>query len=149
MDNVNNLINLTNLQIVKNLSSYLDIPINLNDFITTLNEMNYDIDLKRNIITQGECIIIDTINSIKSHIRHLNRFVEGSSAFNLIAYDTMLDDCNKLHLIVINRGPDLHGLLRTLGEKKLTNIFSELFDIVIDHKQEDKLEYFTKCKLAF
>ena len=149
MDNVNNLINLTNLQIVKNLSSYLDIPINLNDFITTLNEMNYDIDLKRNIITQGECIIIDTINSIKSHIRHLNRFVEGSSAFNLIAYDTMLDDCNKLHLIEINRGPDLHGLLRTLGEKKLTNIFSELFDIVIDHKQEDKLEYFTKCKLAF
>jgi hypothetical protein len=61
----------------------------------------------------------------------------------------MLDDNNKLHLIEINRGPDLHGLVRTLGKEKITNIFGELFDIVIDGKLEDKLEYFTKCKLEY
>lgn len=61
----------------------------------------------------------------------------------------MLDDDNKLHLIEINRGPDLHGLLRTLGKEKITNIFTELFDIVIENKTEAKLDFFTKYKLEF
>jgi hypothetical protein len=148
LDDVNNLINLTNLQIVKNLSSCLKIPINLNNFITTLNDMNYDLELKNNIIAQGKYIITHTLQFIKSNIRHLNRFVSDSSAFNLIAYDTMLDDNDKLHLIEINRGPDLHGLLRTIGEYKIKNIFEELFDIVIENKK-DTLEYFTKYKLEF
>lgn len=149
IDEVRNLINLTNLQIVKNLSSYLNIPIDLNNFITTLNEMNYDLDFKNNIIQQGQHIITNTLHSIKSNIRHLNRFINDSSAFNLIAYDTMLDDNNKLHLIEINRGPDLHGLLRTLGKEKITDIFTELFDIVIDGKDESKLTYFKKYKLEY
>lgn len=149
LDDISNLINLTNLQIVKNLSSYLDIPIELNNFIMTLNDMNYDLELKNSIIEQGKYIIKDTLHAIKSNIRHLNRFVPDSSAFNLIAYDTMLDNNNKLHLIEINRGPDLHGLLRTLGECKLTNIFSEIFDIVIDNKTENELKYFTKYKLEY
>ena len=146
LDDISNLINLTNLQIVKNLSSYLKTNIDLNNFITTLDNMNYDLDFKNNVIQQGEYIITDSIQSVKNNIRHLNRFVPDSSAFNLIAYDTMLDDNNKLHLIEINRGPDLHGLLRTLGDSKITDIFGEIFDIVIENKAEN-LEYFKKYKL--
>jgi hypothetical protein len=61
----------------------------------------------------------------------------------------MLDDNNKLHLIEINRGPDLHGLLRTLGEHKVTDIFCELFDIVIENKEENNLKHFKKFKLEY
>lgn len=147
LDDISNLTNLTNLQIVKNLSSFLNIDIDLNNFITTLDNMNYDLDFKNNTIQQGQHIITDTIHAVKNNIRHLNRFVDDSSAFNLIAYDTMLDNNNKLHLIEINRGPDLHGLLRTLGEKKLIDIFSELFDIVIKDNTGNNLKYFTQFKI--
>jgi hypothetical protein len=134
---------------VKNLSTYLNTDIPLNNFVMTLNEMNYDNDFKNNIVQQGYHIINDTINSIKHNIRHLNRFVNDSTAFNLIAYDTMIDDNNKLHLIEINRGPDLHGLKLTLGENKITDVFSELFDIVIDGKSEEELKHFKKYKLEY
>lgn len=149
LDDISNLTNLTNLQIVKNLSSHLNMPIDLNKFVTTLDNMNYDLDFKNNVMQQGQYIITDTIQSVKNNIRHLNRFIPDSSAFNLIAYDTMLDDNDKLHLIEINRGPDLHGLVRTLGERKVTDIFSELFDIVIENKAENDLEYFKKFKLEY
>jgi hypothetical protein len=149
LDDISNLTNLTNLQIVKNLSSHLNMPIDLNNFVTTLDNMSYDFDFKNNVMEHGEYIITDTIQSVKNNIRHLNRFVPDSSAFNLIAYDTMLDDNNKLHLIEINRGPDLHGLVRTLGERKVTDIFCELFDIVIENKAENNLEYFKKFKLEY
>jgi glutathione synthase/RimK-type ligase-like ATP-grasp enzyme len=149
ISNISNLINLTNLQMVKNLSTYLNTDIPLNNFVMTLNEMNYDNDFKNNIVQQGYHIINDTINSIKHNIRHLNRFVNDSTAFNLIAYDTMIDDENKLHLIEINRGPDLHGLKLTLGENKITDVFSELFDIVIDGKSEEELKHFKKYELEY
>jgi hypothetical protein len=150
LSDINNLINLTNLQMVKNLSAYLELNISMNDFIMSLNDMNYDETLKSNIIKQGENIIHNTINSIKYNIRHLNRFVDDSIAFNLIAYDTMLDNNDKLHLIEINRGPDLHGLKLTLGEDKITSIFSEIFDIVIDNKLENVLlTHFSKYKLKY
>lgn len=150
LSDINNLINLTNLQLVKNLYTYLELDISINDFIMSLNDMNYDETLKNNIIKQGENIIHNTINSIKYNIRHLNRFVDDSTAFNLIAYDTMLDNNDKLHLIEINRGPDLHGLKLTLGEDKITSIFSEIFDIVIDKQLEDcSLNHFSKYKLKY
>jgi glutathione synthase/RimK-type ligase-like ATP-grasp enzyme len=149
LDDISNLTNLTNLQIVKNLSSHLNMPIDLNNFVMTLDNMNYDLEFKKYVMQQGEYIITDTIQSVKNNIRHLNRFVPDSSAFNLIAYDTMLDDNNKLHLIEINRGPDLHGLVRTLGEGKVTDIFCELFDIVIENKDENDLKYFQKYKLMY
>jgi len=146
---INNLINLTNLQIVKNLSTQLNIPISLSDFVSTLQLMNYDDDFKKNVFSQADCIIKQTINSVKHDIRHLNRFIDGSSAFNLIAYDTMLDADDKLHLIEINRGPDLHGLKLTLGEEKITDIFTEIFDVVIDNKPEQDLKHFTKYAVDF
>lgn len=151
LSEINNLINLTNLQIVKNLSNRLEIPISLNSFIMSLNDMNYGDELKQNIIYQGQQIIHSTINSIKHNLRHINRFVPDSTAFNLIAYDTMLDDNDKLHLIEINRGPDLHGLQLTLGEEKITEIFSELFDIIIVDRNagQNNLKYFEKYKLEY
>jgi glutathione synthase/RimK-type ligase-like ATP-grasp enzyme len=149
LNDISNLINLTNLQIVKNLSKYLKINININNFIMSLNDMNYDSEFKNNIMYQAKYIIHDTINSVKHNIRHLNRFVPNSTAFNLIAYDTMLDSDDKLHLIEINRGPDLNGLRLTLGEKKITDIFTEIFDIVIENKAENKLQFFTKHNLDY
>ena len=135
---------------VKNLSSRLEIPIELNHFVMSLNEMSYDAGLKENIIKQGQHIIHSTINTVKHDLRHINRFIPDSTAFNLIAYDTMLDDNDKLHLIEINRGPDLHGLKLTLGEEKITDIFSELFDIVIEQNLEpDSLCHFEKYKLEY
>ena len=99
LSDINNLINLTNLQMVKNLSSRLEIPIELNHFVMSLNDMTYDAGLKENIIKQGQHIIHSTINTVKHDLRHINRFIPDSTAFNLIAYDTMLDDNDKLHLI--------------------------------------------------
>jgi len=43
--------------------------------------------------------------------------------YYVISYLFYHDDNDKLHLIQINRGPDLHGLVRTLGERKVTNIY--------------------------
>jgi len=40
-------------------------------------------------------------------------------------------------------------ILRTLGECKVTDIFCELFDIVIENKAENDLEYFKKFKLWY
>jgi hypothetical protein len=115
----------------------------------TLDKMNYSDELKANIVQQARHIIYDTINSVKHNIRHINRFVDGSSAFNLIAYDTMLDNNDQLHLIEVNRGPDLHGLKLTLGENKITSMFSEIFDIVMDGKKEDELQYWDKFKVEY
>lgn len=61
----------------------------------------------------------------------------------------MLDRNDKLHLIEINRGPDLNGLRLTLGEQKMTDIFTELFDIVIDNKSENDLQFFTKYAVKY
>lgn len=145
LSDINNLINLTNLQFIKNISNSLNIDANIERFVSTLENMNYSTEFKTNVWQQANDIIKITINSVKQSIRHLNRFVGGSTAFNLIAYDTMLDADNKLHLIEINRGPDLHGLKITLGENKITDIFTELFDIIIDNKHT--LTHFTPYML--
>lgn len=131
---IEKIIHITNLQIVKDLSKKLLIDIPLKDFVKTLDMMNYDKNLKNSIIHQGTEIIKKTLDHVKYDIRPLNRFVPKSSAFNLLAYDTMLDTDNKLHLIEINRGPDLNGLKITLGDDKIQNIFSEIFDIIVDKK---------------
>lgn len=128
---IDNFVNLTNLQIVKNVARRLNIDIPLQQYVMLLEDMLLDDPLKLDIVRQGERIIHDTLSSVQQHLRHLNRFVSDSSAFNLIAYDTMLDCDNQLHLIEINRGPDLAGLKLTLGEKRITNVFKELFDIVL------------------
>lgn len=142
------LVHMTNLQIVKNISEKLDTKISLNEFVDTLDNLNYSDSYIYDVKKQAQNIINKTITSIKHNMRPLNRFVKNSSAFNLIAYDVMLDDNNKLHLIEINRGPDLHGLKITLGLEKITNIFSEIFDITIDNKTES-LKYFDQYEVVY
>lgn len=149
ISDINNLMNLTNLQMIKNLACYLNINIPLTNYITSFEQMNYKTELKKNVFSQATHIIKTTIDSVKYDIRQLNRFVDESSAFNLIAYDTMLDSDDKLHLIEINRGPDLLGLSLTLGDTKITNIFSEIFDIVIDNKPESELNHFKKFTIEY
>jgi hypothetical protein len=147
LPDIQKMIHMTNLQIVKDLSEKLETEIPLNNFVSTLNNLGYiDSDILN--IRQQACNIIDkTINLVKNDIRPLNRFVKNSSAFNLIAYDVMLDDNDKLYLIEINRGPDLHGLKITLGVEKITNVFSEIFDITIDNKTTE-LKYFDKYEVV-
>ena len=119
-----------------------------NKFVCKLEDLNYDKKLYNNIKSQACEMIKKSIDSVKYNIRPLNRLVKNSSAFNLLACDTMLDDTGKLHLIEINRGPDLFGLHSTIGEEKITNIFTELFDIVVDGK-ETNLTYFNKHTIMF
>lgn len=145
---IQNLIHITNLQIIKNMSKRLDTNFTLSNFVNTLDNLNYDNDYIRHIKLQAQNIIDKTINLVKYDIRPLNRFIKNSSAFNLIAYDTMIDDNNMLHLIEINRGPDLHGLKLTLGTEKITNIFSEIFDITVDNKKNN-LKYFDRYDVAY
>lgn len=142
------LVHMTNLQIVKNISEKLNTTILLNDFVSTFDNLCYPDSYINDIKLQAQNIINKTITSIKYNMRPLNRFIKDSSAFNLIAYDAMLDDNDKLHLIEINRGPDLHGLKITLGLEKITNIFSEIFDITIDNKTET-LKYFDQYEVFY
>ena len=141
-------IHITNLQIVKDLATTLNVKIPLNNFVKTLDELEYDRLFIANVKKQGVNMIGKTIDKVKHNIRPLNRFVPNSSAFNLMAYDTMLDSNNKLHLIEINRGPDLHGLQITLGTEKVTKIFDELFTVVAD-KKSDNLKYFKQHDIVY
>lgn len=142
------MIHMTNLQIVKDLSEKLNIKIPQYKFVNTLDKLGYDASYIKHITSQAHDMIDKTINLVKHDIRPINRFVKGSSAFNLIAYDTMVDDNDKLHLIEINRGPDLYGLKLTIGLDKITNIFSEIFNITVDDKTND-LTYFDEYKIQF
>lgn len=141
-------IHITNFQIVKDLSKKLNVSLPLEHFVKTLKDMKFDETLYDDIISQAREIIKMSIDLVKFNIRPLNRLIKKSSAFNLLACDTMLDSNNKLHLIEINRGPDLHGLNLTVGTKKITSIFSEMFDIVIDNKQHD-FSHFDKHEVSY
>jgi hypothetical protein len=141
-------IHITNFQIVKDLSEKLGVSLPLKNFVGSLEDMNFDSALYDSIKSQAYEMIKKSINAVKFNIRPLNRLVNESSAFNLLACDTMLDSNNKLHLIEINRGPDLYGLKLTVGENKITNIFSEMFDIIIDNKK-NKLTYFDKYEVLY
>lgn len=141
-------IHITNFQIIKNLSTKLNVSLPLTHFIKTLNDLNFSNAVYNDIILQAREIIKTSIELVKFNVRPLNRLIKNSSAFNLLACDTILDTNNKLHLIEINRGPDLHGLQLTVGTEKITSIFSELFDIVIDNKQYNFV-HFDKYKISY
>ena len=46
----------------------------------------------------------------------------------------LLDDKDILHFIECNRGVDMVGLQRIIGDNTMIDIFEELFDITIDGK---------------
>jgi glutathione synthase/RimK-type ligase-like ATP-grasp enzyme len=95
------LVHMTNLQIVKNISEKLATKISLTEFVNTLDNLCYPESYVQHVKYQAQNIIDKTINAIKYDMRPLNRFVKNSSAFNLIAYDVMLDDNDKLHLLLV------------------------------------------------
>ena len=42
-----------------------------------------------------------------------------------------------MNFIECNRGVDMVGLLKMVGDKKMVEIFEELFDITVDGKMEN------------
>jgi hypothetical protein len=92
--------------------------------------------------------LIKTLQSTQSEFRGLNRFVKDSSSFNFIGYDMLLDDNNVLHFIECNRGVDMVGLLKIVGDNTMVEIFEELFDITVDGKVEN-FNLFEKVDVAF
>jgi hypothetical protein len=125
---------LTNLQIVTDMNTKYKWSLKTADYLDVIENIVIQESLLESIHSQFFNICRQTINATRKEFRSLNRFISGNVSFNLIAYDTLLDDKDRLHLIEINRGADLVGLQRMLGEQSTTEIFTELFDICIDGK---------------
>lgn len=143
------MIHLTNLEVVNNVYDELNIPgkSNMKGLLTTMLSKRKDIDGK-SVRGQAKKIIEDTINSVKYDLRPLNRHNENyKGAFNLLAYDLLLDDQGILHLIEINRGPDLKGLEMNIGYGNMVGFFDDIFKIVLD--KEFNLDYWKKIKIDY
>lgn len=135
--------NLTNLEIVN--KSYDELK-EMNDpeymnkdgvkfGLTTLlsNTMSRNSDIYNHVKHQATKIVEDTINSVKYDLRPINRHKDNfKGCFNLLAYDSMLDENNNLWLIEINRGPDIKGLQAHIGDDGCLKMFDEMFKISID-----------------
>ena len=132
---------LTNLQIIANMNLRYKLGLQVDDYLDLLNDLSIEDSLQANIAQQFQSICTQTIHATQNEFRAMNRGIEDHVAFNLVAYDTLLDNNNLLHLIEVNRGADLVGLQRTIGEAVVTRIFAELFDICVDGKR-DQFEHF-------
>lgn len=141
---------LTNLEIINEVSKFADINIDaVKKESTSMLSLMMNTKQFSNIMMQGTNIIKQTINAVKYDLRPLNRFADNyKGAFNLLAYDTLLDDQNKLWFIEINRGPDLKGLQMNIGNEHCGNMFDEIFKITLDHNT-DNLKYFTKIPVDY
>jgi hypothetical protein len=136
---------ITNLQLITDFNKKYDLNLKKYHHLTILDNIFSKQD-KFYITSQIKTIINYTIESISHNLRTINRFKnsEKNYGFNLIAYDTLLDDRNNLWLMEINRGPDMNALNFLLGLENMIDIFSELFDIVVDHSLN--LNFFTKLE---
>lgn len=123
---------LTNLQLVNYSNSKYGTSLKIKDFVLDFD--NSEIKGK-GIEEQFVKICRETIAATRKEFRSINRFI-GGRTFNLIAYDTLLDEDFNLHLIEVNRGADLVGLHSVLGEDKTVEIFRELFDICVDSRED-------------
>lgn len=132
---------LTNLQLITNMNEKYHLNLKIENYTTSLKSLNLP-----SLQKQFKKICRDTINATKSEFRCINRFVKDNSAFNLLAYDTLLDSEEKLHLIEINRGADLKAFHLVLGQEMSVKIFEELFDICVENKDSD-FDYFKELKL--
>jgi len=156
--------NLTNLEIVNNSYDELN-DMNRNYYydkvqakkdLTGLLTDFYSKKSKqfRKIKCQIINMVKDTINSVKYDLRPLNRHRENyKGCFNLLAYDTMLDEKGRLWLIEINRGPDINGLYLNLGYEKSVKFFDDIFKITMDpyyqcHKTE-KVEDWERIPISY
>lgn len=142
-DMISDMRNLTNLEIVNNVCNSIydatsDIEhkkINMKKDVTS---MLSDIFTKNSpefleIKSQAINIVEKTIKSVKYDLRPLNRHDNYKGCFNLIAYDTLLDNSGKLWLIEVNRGPDMVGLRYNIGEDGCYKMFDEIFKLAVDY----------------
>lgn len=153
--------NLTNLEIINQIALYLknlNINFDSNAEKLKLTKLLSDIYPKHSfefdyIKCQAKSIIEKTINAVKYDLRPLNRFTTNfKGCFNLLAYDSLLDDTGKLWFIEVNRGPDMIGLLNNLGFDNCTNLFDEIFNLTIDKHyniDEYKLNFFEKIPIKY
>jgi hypothetical protein len=159
---IDNMRNITNLEMINNIYQENYKPnINRDEYKKNLTSLYsklvkpYDF---YEVWTQAVEITSKTIDSVKYNLRPLNRYAKNDyrSAFNLLAYDTFLDNSHKLWLIEVNRGPDLMGLLEQYGNDICTDIFDEIFGLGVDpylldkqlHKK-NKLKYFKKIDIEY
>ena len=145
---LNDMVNLTNLEIVNNV--YNDLTL-MNPQIhydkekaklehTTLLSKIYPSNSNAIPIIkkQAENIIKNTIDAVKYDLRPLNRFSKDyKGCFNLLAYDSLLDESGNLWLIEINRGPDLKGLYSNIGHDASVKFFDDILKLTIDHHYND------------
>jgi len=136
---IDNMKSLTNLQLIYNINAKYGEHLDIVNYLDLMDNLRCEFgdEIIQNIHCQFKNILIKTIQSTQSEFRGLNRFVENSSAFNFIGYDMLLDDNNVLHFIECNRGVDMVGLLKIVGDKTMVEIFEELFDITVDGKMEN------------
>lgn len=140
--------NLTNLEIINQINLNLETnnKIDTSQFIMSFDNMDFSPKYKQNIRNKFAKICDLTLNCIKNDLRNINRHnYNNNKAFNLTAYDMMIDSNDKLWLIEVNRGPDLVGLHKTTGSQKIYNIFHDMFNIIVNNY--DKSEYWTKYAL--
>jgi hypothetical protein len=149
-DLINNMINLTNLEIVNQVIEITGVNIDKSKYVTMLSMLKKGQKIRNNIIDQVHNIIKTTINNVAGNLRVINRHAHSKpKAYNMLAYDSLLDDNGKLYLIEVNRGPDMNGLLSSNGLNKCTAIFDELFSLVLDEKPDmKKLVYWNKVSLG-
>jgi len=153
---------LTNLEIVNNVYDELnkDCSVYYNkqdgakcytDLLSNL--FDQDSHQFRSIMDQATNITKKTINAVKYDLRPLNRHKDNyKGCFNLLAYDSMLDENGKLWLIEINRGPDIKGLERSMGYDKCVELFDEIFSITVDHhycNDKKNITMFTKIPINY
>lgn len=145
---LNDMVNLTNLEIVNNVYNELT-SINPHAYYdkekaklehTTLLSKIYPSNSNAIPIIkkQAENIIKNTIDAVKYDLRPLNRFSKDyKGCFNLLAYDSLLDESGNLWLIEINRGPDLKGLYGNIGHNASVKFFDDILKLTVDHHYND------------
>ncbi|MEX0595574.1 MAG: hypothetical protein WD512_03660, partial [Candidatus Paceibacterota bacterium] len=179
-DMIDNMRKITNLELINTIydeNARLNVP-NIDKTLykqnlTALYSDLVDPSSFKKVKDQARIIAKQTIDSVKYNLRPLNRYAKNGfkAGFNLLAYDTLLDDNNKLWLIEVNRGPDLVGLQTQYGDSICTEIFDEIFSLSVDkflkevgkdRSREDlkgieerkkpktkKLKYFNKIKIEY
>jgi hypothetical protein len=144
---------LTNLEVINKLTALAFNTSGLRKEATGMLSNIFNKDELAKVLEQGKKMIIKTIEATKYELRPLNRFVDDfKGCFNLLAYDTMLDENNKLWLIEVNRGPDMMGLHENIGDAICEKMFDEIFSVTLDKwygKKVNKLELFEEHKVIY
>lgn len=132
---INDMKHLTNLEMVNIVSQHVDIdPIQVKKDVTCMFSDIYKKNSPEFVAVKSQIITIvkKTINSVKNELRPLNRHENYKSCFNLLAYDSLLDEDGKLWIVEINRGPDMIGLKYNIGEVGCYEMFDEIFKLSVD-----------------